>query len=234
MRHREWPAFAKLRSQSIDVGAHSRGGENRGGHYAFERAPGARFLGTVAVPPMRISDALRFRAFLHSLRGRAGSFRLRMPSVSDAPASTPNPFGAGYALGKITYTDAFYFSDGTQYSDTYDQYASSVTGSATIAALSVKGASQMALTSITVPSALIAGNYATISDASGTQLLRITSIAGATVDVRPRLRRDFAAGAQFAFGRVTAEFRLTGAAPVVPLLVGGRSAEVQVEIEEAY
>lgn len=87
MRLQTWPAAAKLSRWAFTVSAHSRGLSGAGGHYRFERGGGARWTGNVQIAPMVTADALAFRAFLHSLRGRSGTFYFTLPGRM-SPIST--------------------------------------------------------------------------------------------------------------------------------------------------
>ena len=219
MRNQTWPAAAKIRDWSLGIVAHSRGDTGAGGHYEFERGPGAKWSGTISVPPMTTANALAFRAFLHSLRGRSGTFYLTMPSHAIAADTCTNR-----SSGLTRFTDCTRFSDGTQFSDAWTATAFSLSGTLTSSADA--GATSVKLSKI---GALAAGDTLLI----GGQLLRVISISGFDVTVRPRLRSAVTGGTAFSAGAVAGLFRLTTDAPIVPL-VNGRSLDVTLEIEEAY
>jgi hypothetical protein len=84
MRLQAWPSAAKIVSQQFAIEAHSRGAVLPSGIEGFERAPGARFTGQISVAPLSLANAFAFRAFLHSLRGRGGSFLLPLGSWLEA------------------------------------------------------------------------------------------------------------------------------------------------------
>jgi hypothetical protein len=88
MQNVAWPIAAKVSEWSLTIEAHSRGGEGRGGHYAYERGAGARWRGSLEVLPMATADACAFRAFLHSLRGKSGTFLWAIPAASAAISGT--------------------------------------------------------------------------------------------------------------------------------------------------
>jgi hypothetical protein len=91
MQNVVWPIVAKVAPFVLTVAAHSRGDTGRGGQSLFERGPGAQFKTTLQVVPMLAADALKFRAFLHGLRGRSGSFLLSVENTT-----------TGAAVGTIT------------------------------------------------------------------------------------------------------------------------------------
>lgn len=90
MQNVTWPAVVKIARHSLNVEAHSVGDQGRGGHYAFDVGGGARWRGTLDIPALKIADALTFRAFLHSLRGRSGTFYLTMPGLGGTTVAGTN------------------------------------------------------------------------------------------------------------------------------------------------
>lgn len=99
MRDRAWPTFARPRHWHLAVVAHSRGRPGAA-HSPFERAPGARWAGTVSLPPLALDEALNLRGFLHLLRGRAGTFFLPLPE----PDTASGTLGAAVSAGADTLT----------------------------------------------------------------------------------------------------------------------------------
>lgn len=83
-----WPSTAKLSDWRITIDAHSVGSVGRGGDYSFEKSTGARWVGSVEVAPMVSSNALTFRAFLHSLRGPTTAFAFTLPGAVRATGPT--------------------------------------------------------------------------------------------------------------------------------------------------
>lgn len=209
MRNREWPAFAKWTGELPTVEAHSRGGAGAFGHYSFGVGGGARVTWSINVVPMIASDALKFRAFLHSLRGGAGTFTIAMP-VQNVAAS------------KQGYSDGTLHSDGTPFSD-----AVAFTGTAGGAASA--GANSISVSGFTATQ----GSWMAVETANGSQLVRVVSVSGGTVGVRPALRAAVSSGATIMQGPVTGTFRLIGNPPAVPLIVL-RSKGITVDCEEAY
>ncbi len=221
MRGQTWPAAAKIREWTVGIVAHSRGDTGAGGHYEFERAPGAKWAGSISVPPMAASDAVAFRAFLHSLRGRSGSFYFTVPSRFSGLGACPTRPG-----GKAVFYDCTKFSDGTPFSDTYTGTGGSGTIAGTTTANVAAGA---AVIPVNDPTGLQVGDIIVVNS----QLLRITGISGSDLTVRPRVRSAISSGATWVVGTVSALFRLASDAPVVPI-VNGRSLELSLDIEEAY
>ena len=259
MRDATWPAAAKIRNWSLAITAHSRGDTGTGGHYAFERGPGAMWTGRLDVPPMCSEDAAEFRAFLHSLRGRSGTFGLPLPGRSityvddclarpgrDVPLFDPCMSRPG---GRTVHTDCTDYSDGTAYADAFDEYpgARTVHTDCTIysdgttyrdehdpdtdASMTLTANVAADSSTLTVDDASLAqvGDYAM----AGGQLFRIVGISGNTLSVRPRVRSAISSGGAVTYGQVTATFRLATDAPLMAFILG-RSTETQIEIEEAY
>jgi hypothetical protein len=218
MRLREWPTKAKVRTWTLAIAAHSRGDTGAGGHYSFERGPGAQWRGQLEIPPMCSADAVEFRAFLHSLRGRSGSFYLPTPSRNVAGADPCT----NRTTGRTQFSDCTRFTDGKQFDDTWTGGVISGTLTAAVAA----DAASFAVSSAT---GLQVGDFLLLNN----QLHRIVGISGTTVSVRPRVRTAVANGAAWQVGPVTALFRLMTEAPIVPL-VPGRSTAVQIDVEEYY
>lgn len=227
MQNVQWPTDdAKVGKYTLTVKAHSRGLTGKGGEYAYERGPGAHFEGNLEVVPMPTESALVFRAFLHSLRGRGGTFLFRIPVPLDAPDiadGTP-----------VTFSDDTFFSDTTYFDDFFDaDYAPIAFGFLTASAA-------LGDTEIVIDDDLLAsdffdvGAYLVIGDIeTDGQLLRIVSVSGNTVTIRPRLRQAYISGTPLYAGRVTGKFRLDQETPEIPLL-GHYANGVSVQIAEAY
>jgi hypothetical protein len=232
MQNLTWPPAAKIADHEVTIQAHSRGAATRGGHYFFERGPGARWRARLEVPAMRTSDALTFRAFLHALRGRAGTFLLALPRPPASSNRTPRPDG------KTQFTDGTDWTDGTAFSDqwTFDLQFATYQLTADAAA----GAD-----TITLPAAAATGYTTAVGTfltvgypGTDGQLLRLVSIGTPVGDnvaltIRPRLRVGRPAGTAVMIGRVEGRWRLADETPAVPLL-GDRSRPVELEIVEAY
>ena len=110
MKLRTWPAAAKYSGPELAIVAHSRGGQGRGGHYAFVRGKGAAWAGRLGVVSLGLADAFAFRAFLHSLRGRSGSFYLNMPAESSTPAVGALSATASAGASTLAVTSAIWGS----------------------------------------------------------------------------------------------------------------------------
>jgi hypothetical protein len=218
MRNRTWPITAKYTGELPIIEAHSRGGQGAGGHYNFGIGGGARVTWSLNIVPMNTGDALKFRAFLHSLRGSGGTFGITMPAPSVA---------GGAVSGLQGYSDTTLHSDGTPFSDTIDTSVMQLS-EGTVAAAST-GATALVITGFTA----VAGAWMTITTAAGLQLVRVTSVSGSTATVRPALRAAVSASAAVRHGPVTGIFRLIGNPPAVPLIVT-RSKGLTLECEEAY
>lgn len=212
MRNVSWPAFAKVADKVLHVRPHSRGFGSVTGFGVFEKGPGARWAGVFSVPAMCAENALRFRAFLHSLRGRAGSFSFTFRSE---PAIT----------APAIYTDGTRYTDNTTYTDI-------VTAIGALTASAAKGAETLTLDGTGGVSVSV-GDFATIGDGAAQQLVRIVSIDGAEYGIRPALRSAAPSGTTIDFANVTGEFR-TKNAPAISIVQGGRSQPIDVEIEEFY
>lgn len=227
MKLREWPITTKISEWTTAVRAHSRGLSNLSGDYAFSRAPGASWFAAVSVPPMRTADALKFRAFLHSLRGKSGTFWFTPPAVPPTFIGQTCTGVGGYAV----YSDCTTYSDGTTHSDGHTGSAPTVYG--TTAAIAAD-ANSMVVTGFS-SGRLVVGDMALIGSgaADQRQLVRITAVSGTTLTFAPRARRAVASGEMVQIGAVAALFRLAGQTPAVPLVVG-RSEAMTLEIEEAY
>lgn len=205
----DWPVFAKITDWELSILAHTRGMGTAEGAGKFARGQGAYWAGRLDVAPMGPVNGLKFRAFLHKLRGRTVPFNLRIPGARQT------------SVLAYSYTDSTDFDDGTKYSDVGG--GSSGFG-ATTGSLAV-GASSVTLTGVT--GTPVVGDYATI----GAQLVRIVAVSGSTIEFRPRLRQAAVSGVLVVFGSVTAAFRLSGTVPFVPF-ASGYAGAVQVEIEE--
>lgn len=216
MQWRQWPTFAKIHSGGPTVEAHSRGGENAGGHYSYIVGGGARIVWKLSVPPMQTKDALRFRAFLHSLRGAAGTLELVMPFAKPLPAFTAHFNG---------YTDGTVHTDDTAYDDAVS-YDTAFFQSGTVAAAAA-GAEVLSITGATP----VVGEWLKVQTADGPQCVRVFGVAAPQAFVRPRLRAALTSSTVHV-GQVSCTFRLVGNAPAVPL-VNGRSLALDIELEEA-
>lgn len=221
MKNVPWPTTAKVLPPQLNIEADSRGGASLGGHAKFERGPGALWRGKLDVVPMRVVDALDFRGFLHSLRGRGGSFLFTIPA--DVPDR--------YEVRKTRFTDGTTFSDGTSFTDSWI---------ATVASGRLTAAVDAGAASLTINAALAAQNvvkvgaFLVVGDPeSGGQLFRITSVTGSTIGIRPRVREGYEDEADVTVGQVEARFRLDQGTPPVPL-DGDMSRSVQIKIVEDY
>lgn len=87
MRNLTWPSAAKITDWQLSVEAHTRGAPTREGVGTYARGSGARWVGSVSVAPMTLDDAATFRAFLHRLRGRGGSFLMYAPQIGTGAGS---------------------------------------------------------------------------------------------------------------------------------------------------
>lgn len=220
MRLRTWPAESNLLARwTLAPSSHSRGHTGDTGHGSYERGPGARIVGTVDIPALCIADALKLRAFFHSLRGPYGTFYLLMPRTS----------GGTDANTQAPYTDGTYFSDGTTYHDL-------VGGSGLSGLNAATAADADTITMYGAAPHFVVGAWLVIGDVSGTgQLVQIVSVSGSTsCTVRPRLRSAQPSGANITYDTpVYGLFRLAGDVPIIPL-INGRSLPFSVDIEEAY
>lgn len=88
MRNLTFPSAAKINGWRLYVQGHSRGSTTQEGAGTFARGSGAHFVGQLSLAPMAHSDALQVRAFLHRLRGRAGSFLMTMPGTEAKAVGT--------------------------------------------------------------------------------------------------------------------------------------------------
>ena len=213
MRLQLIPSVARFKSWALAVSAHSRGAAGVGGHFAFERGPGARVTGSIELTQLSTTHALKLRAWLHSMRGRSGTFYMPAPNreLVSNPCSSPT----------AQFGDCTGFSDGTTFSDLWAGYTTHATDASAAA-----GAASISLAS--AGSAAV-GDWLLV----GGQLVRIVSVSGGTIGIRPRLRSAVASGAAVYIGPVYALFRILEDAPIVPL-VPGRSREFSIDIEEAY
>jgi len=237
MRGLTWPVAAKIKEWTFSILAHSRGDTGASGHFAFDRGGGARWTGRISIPPMQSSDAVAFRAFLHALRGRSGTFGFTMPRrprVDSCRAVRIAGYGdyddysifsdaTSFDGGNVLFTDCTKFSDGTRFADSWTDV---FVLSGTLTSAAAAGASTV---SVSTATEMQVGDFMVIAG----QLLRVVSVSGLTAGIRPRLRAAAASGAAFSAGNVSAEFRLTLDAPIVPLIVQ-RSLDVSLDIEEAY
>lgn len=224
MRLVNTPAVLKFATWSLRVRAHSRGHSPESGHYAFERAPGARWVGALSVVPRCLPDAFELRGWIHGLRGRSGSFYLR-PPYHDEPSANP-------CTGALTkFDDCTQFDDGATFDDIWSAI---VEGTALLNGAVAAGATSVTLDTISDAGLVTAGAYMRIGDRETGQLVQIVSVSGSTATIRPRLREAWADNTAVALGQPEALFRLANpVVPSVPLIVG-RSLAFELEIEEAY
>lgn len=210
MRSVSFPTFAKWRGGLPSVEAHSRGGAGLFGHEAYELAGGARVVWSFEVVSMKTSDALKFRAFLHSLRGSSGSFTIGLP-----PANRSFTVSA--------YSDDTLHSDDTPYADGGAAYYGTTSASAS------SGANSMTVTGFTPTP----GEWMQVVTASGNQTVHVSGVSGSTVTFRPAIRAAVASGAAVVFGAPPITMRLIGATPVLSL-VNGYSKPLTLDCEEFY
>lgn len=104
MRDLSWPSIGKIQDWTLAVEAHSRGMPTPGGVGTYARGSGARFVGSVDVAPMTLSDAATFRAFLHRLRGRGGSFSMYVPIRTTTVGSGTTTAAAAADASSFTLT----------------------------------------------------------------------------------------------------------------------------------
>lgn len=212
MRRVTWPRAAKIRGFSLNVEAHSRGSSTPDGENTFGVGGGAHFKGKVQIAPMTADDALDFQGFLHSLRGRGGTFYMEIPN--------------GYTSNTLArFTDGTTFADNTTFDDLVAGEAGALDASAAIGATSVD------IGTLSASSFAVPGAYMWIGNLGLGQLVQIVSLAGEVATIRPRLRLAFDAGAPVSVGRVTAEFRLNQNTPALPL-TGFRSKDFELAIIE--
>ena len=217
MRSLTWPAAARATEYQLSVTGHTRGAPNREGVATFSRGSAARIVGRVSTVALSIADGLAFRAFLHRVRGRAGSFYMAIPGT-----------GYGIATTSVVYTDGTRYTDGTAYSDALEP----TKGLAMLSAAASAGAETVSLESVVGP-ALAAGQWCALGDlAAGGQLVRIVGVSGSTITVRPRLRAALADGTAVRFGGVQGLFRFPAAPPPLSFRNSVVSA-AEFEIEEA-
>lgn len=215
------PASLKYNQFSLRISAHTRGATPESGHYSFERSPGARWVGSLSILPRPLSDAADIRGWIHSLRGRSGSFYLAIP-YHDKPVSSAS---VTYAI----FTDDYYFTDGYK----FDDIVTTTEGTALLDGAASAGDDVVTLDTISDSSVITAGAYMRIGDCATGQLVQIVSVSGSDVTIRPRLREAWADNTPVGIGQPLGRFRLAGAVPTVPMIVG-RSLEFELEIEEAY
>lgn len=221
---KQWPISAHYEwVQPLSLRAHSRGGENSSGHYGYEIGPGALFEGAFEVKAMGAEEALDFRGFISSLRGKSGSFYSRVPVVTP---NTPDPCTA-ITTGKTHATDCTTASDGTTADDDYYPCACAV---GVIAAPIAAQANVFELPSAMVASgAVIPGAFLLL----GAQLLRVVSVSGLNVTVAPRVRSAYGVGTRIDAGAVFGLFRLDQDTPIIPL-DGFKSSPLTIKIAEVY
>lgn len=210
MRNLSIPDFVRFTSKTVGIEAHTRGLTEPGAAPVLSVGRGGRWVASFTTAAMTAADAFAFRAWLHRLRGQAGSFLL---AISEAVTGGP-----------AVYTDATQFSDGTTFTDFLDT-------SFAIPAVAA-GA-----TSVTSPTAVAVGSIVEIYDGTSSQVVRVVSTSGTaptiTIGVRPPLRAAMSSPALRPTG-VSIPLRLVGEAPSVPIVPGGRSVPVTLDCEEAY
>lgn len=224
MRYARAPLALKIQKWNLTLVGHTRGlvGPENAGQVA--EGDGARWRLSVSIPAMSAADARTVRAWLHSMRGQAGSCVFRVPGnmLTTVPPALNDDDDATALLDD---DDATVLTD----DDTAPGDGTGVTTAAAIV-----GATSVAITNATT-GALVAGTLAYIGDpGSGTgQLVRVVSVSGTTITFQPKLRAAVSAGTRVAFGRVFGHFRLAGDVPEIPF-VNSRSQPFQIELEEAY
>lgn len=103
MRNLAWPAAAHVTDWTLYVEGHTRGTAREAGAGVWGRGSGAHFMGQISLAPMTHADAFSVRAFIHRLRGRAGSFYLPIPGT-EFLAEGSGTLAAGVAAGASTAT----------------------------------------------------------------------------------------------------------------------------------
>lgn len=210
MRNLALPAFVKFRDKTLGVAAHTRGLAEPGAAPRLTTGRGARWVGSLDIVPLVRAEAFALRAWLHRMRGQAGSFLLQL--------SEP-------IVGDLTrYTDTTTFSDGTTFDDNEG---------ATFLISDVAAGASVIVSTVAVE----IGTIVEIGDGSGFQTVRIVGSSGSApavnLTVKPAIRRAMT-GATITTAGVRLPLRLAGEAPAVPIVPGGRSAGVRIDIEEAY
>jgi hypothetical protein len=217
MQYRQIPEVVRRSAGAPTIEAHSRGNVGSGGHYNFATAGGARVTWSMQIVPMCNADALRVRAWLHSLRGPSGGAWLTMPTQR-------RPAGAvGYYSDDAPHSDGSGFADSASDGSTV---ADRINGSA------AAGATSLNLLDGGAASFLV-GDWMAVDTTTGRQIVRISGVSGVTVSFRPALRASALAFAAVRTGAIGAQFRLVGNPPAVPL-INGRSREFTLDLEEAY
>ncbi len=202
MRNLEWPSVAHISSWRLSPKAHTRGAASPEGAGTWALGSGAHIVGELSVAAMTHADALTVRAFLHRLRGRAGSFLLGVPGTEQSGTAA-------------AYDDGTLHTDHTGYTD----YGFTSYGAATCTGAIAADASAVTLSSISESALLVPGGYMTIGDVTSTgQLVQIVSVSGSDVTFRPRLRTAQSAGAAIRFGYVYGLFRLAEDTPRVSIM----------------
>jgi hypothetical protein len=217
-----WPAFARIFDQSFGILAHTLGATQAAGTFQQAVSVGSRWLGSISITRMTAQDALRFRAFLHSLRGRAEAFGL--------PFSNPGIIIAAPPSVPTRYSDDTTYTDGTAFADNLPNVGTTTTlfAGAGIGSEIIEIAPAGNL-NIQVGAILYLG---TSTDG---QLVRVVAIApGITLTIRPRLRRAYISGEAVALDQFAAPVRLSGATPAMPIVPGGRSEAIVIAIEDDY
>lgn len=217
-----WPTFAKIVRRALYVQAHSRGADVPSGLLAFAAGSGARVVGTFDVARLCARDAFRFRAFLHSLRGRANAFTYGITNdgaVSSAAGGEPS-----------IYTDGTRFTDTATFTDT----TVALTGtSAPLASAADAGASEIVIAEY-VNVEIAPGHFVYVGAFGSGQLCRVVSVTGGVIGIRPRLRAAADVSTPVHLTNIEAHLRLSGETPQVPIVPGGYSEGVTVPVEEAY
>ncbi len=103
MRGTTVPATLKYREWALSIAHHTRSGPHDAAHYSFTGGRGARWVGQWQCVPSTIADGLKHRAWLHSLRGRSGSFNLVMrPMPKGPPYCTATTTGGAEGATSLT------------------------------------------------------------------------------------------------------------------------------------
>lgn len=207
MRDLPWPSHP-VTARSLTVSPHSRGTVSDTSRVDVARGGGAKWSLQVTFAASGASAAFQLRAFIHRLRGAAGSV------VYDASNLVPRVLAS--------YTDGTIYTDGTQYIETA---GATVTATADV----LRGA-----TTISLSAPLTIGGIFTLSSPSGaSQVCRVVSVSGTTVSFRPAARVTYT-NPIASIDDAYIKLRLTGNTPSVPIVAGNRSQEVTIEFEEFF
>lgn len=105
MQNQTAPAALKITNWTPTLAAHTRGGPGDNATLGGRQAgAGTRWLLNIDVAPLRVADALAVRAWLHSLRGRAGTCVLTVPGDLAGAGDGTGTLTSGVAIGDTTLT----------------------------------------------------------------------------------------------------------------------------------